>query len=210
MSDNKMLRNILLLAADEDFSLTKNTSSENIVFSSEYLQWEADFLASPNLTSRKHTKWKKYLQTAACIVLVLSMTFGAGIASGPQVKAAMAKWLDPSPPPTSTGMEVSVQLSGTSAGVFTSEKFACVDENGDTLRYWYQNTGDSLCSLQLFKVGTFGDKQLGEPIVIEPGDADYGTYENPNNDVFYLRVTCIDSSGGNIQGTLRADQYDMS
>lgn len=210
MNTNDPIRQALLDAAEEEFRLALVNSPEQPAFSARYLAWEKKFLRDPIAFSKRSLRpvWKTVLRSAACFLLVVSLSFGAGIFAGPQVWATVSGWFDSSPAPTATGLEVSIQLDGPHGSVYTSEKFTCVEENGSTLRYWYQNNGTSTCTLQLYRVGFFGNKALGEAIPIEPGDNAVGIYENPGNDVFYLRVTCVDGYGAYINGTLRADQYN--
>lgn len=101
--------------------------------------------------------------------------------------AALSGWGAPDPAPTPTGLSVFVQLGGTHGTVYTSERFTCVAENGSTLRYWYQNTGASTCTLQLYRVGLFRDELAEAPLTIGPGEDAVGLYKAPGNDTYYLR-----------------------
>lgn len=210
MNTNDPIRQALLDAAEEEFHQALAHAPDTPAFSARYLAWEKKFLRDPIAFSKRSLRpvWKTVLRSAACFLLVVSLSFGTGIFAGPQVWATVSGWFDSSPAPTATGLEVSIQLDGPHGSVYTSEKFACVEENGSTLRYWYHNTGTSPCTLQLYKVNALRDEYAGEAIRIAPGESASGTYTNPENDVFYLRVTCIDGNGSCVSGTLRADQYD--
>lgn len=210
MNPNDPIRQALLDAAEEDFRQALAHAPDAPGFSVRYQAWEEKFLRDPTGFSKRTLRpvWKTVLRWAACFLFVVSLSFGAGIFAGPQVWATVSGWFDSSPAPTATGLEVSIQLDGPHGCVYTSEKFACVAENGSTLRYWYQNNGTSTCTLQLYRIGFFGGEAVGDSIPIEPGDDAVGIYENPGNDTFYLRVTCVDGYGAYINGTLRADQYN--
>lgn len=209
MNKNDPIRQALLDAAEEDLRQALAGPPAQPAFSARYLAWEKKFLRDPIGFSKRtmRPRWQAALRWVACFLLVVSLSFGAGIFAGPQVWATVSGWIDSSHVPTATGLEVSIQLDGPHGCVYTSEKFACVAENGSTLRYWYQNNGTSNCTLQLYRVGFFGDEAIGEAISIAPGDSADGLYENPGNDTYYLRVTSMDGYGAYVNGTLRADQY---
>lgn len=56
-------------------------------------------------------------------------------------------------------------------------------------------TGSRRLSLRRNALGPMADEAL------------FLAYENPGNDTFYLRVTCVDGCGSDVNGNLRADQY---
>ncbi len=207
MNTNEPIRQALLDAAEEDLRQALADPPEQAPFSARYLAWEKKFLRNPAGFSKRPllVAGKKWLRFAACFLLLLSLSFGGGLLAGPQVRAAVSGWLDATP--TETGLAVSIHLTGPHGSVYTSERFACVQENGSTLRYWYQNNGTSICTVQLYRVGFFGESPVGETISVPPGKDDDAFYENPGNDTFYLRVTCVDGCGADVNGNLRADQY---
>lgn len=210
MDPNDPIRQALLDAADKDLRQALAETPEDPAFSPKYLAWEQKFLRDPRGTARRRgrPRWQGVVRRVACFLLVGSMSLGTALFAGPQVLAALSGWGDPDPAPTPTGLSVSVQLGGTHGTVYTSERFTCVAENGSTLRYWYQNTGASTCTLQLYRVGLFRDEPAEAPLTIGPGEDAVGLYEDPGNDTYYLRVTCVDGSEASVSGSLRADQYN--
>lgn len=210
MKHDDPIRQALLDAAEEDLREALDRTPDTPAFSADYRAWENAFLRDPVKTAKRARQpfKKPWLRFVACFLLVASLSFGTGLFAGPQVLAALSGWGDPDPAPTPTGLSVSVQLGGTHGTVYTSERFTCVAENGSTLRYWYQNTGTSTCTLQLYRVGLFRDEPAEAPLTISPGEDAVGLYEDPGNDTYYLRVTCVDGSEASVSGSLRADQYD--
>ena len=100
---------------------------------------------------------------------------------------------------------ITIQLSGEGGGFYTSEHFACVKENGDQLSYAFQNNGTEACYVSLYKVGLLGGyKKVTESILIQPGETGHGSYEDPGNETYCIRISS--QFGGGIYGTLDAVQ----
>ena len=78
-------------------------------------------------------------------------------------------------------------------------------ENGDQLSYAFQNKGTEACYVSLYKVGLLGGyKKVTESILIQPGETGHGTYEDPGNETYCIRISS--QFGGGICGTLDATQ----
>lgn len=155
---------------------------------------------------REAKHWRAPLRSAACFLLVLLVTFGAVLAFSPEARAAVSNQLGYEsvgvPLPAGT---VTIQLSGEGGGFYTSEHFACVKENGNCLTYSFQNKGTEACYVSLYKVGLFGGyKKVTESLLIQPGETGQGTYEDPGNETYCIRVSS--QFGGGIYGTLDAAQ----
>lgn len=179
-------------------------------FSPAYQRWERKLLRDPDRLVRqsRRPRWQKVLRSAACLLLAAVLTFGTVMVVSPSARATVAEHLGIVKEVRLPGVEVTVQLGGVGGCVYTSEKFACVRENGNVLRYGFKNTGEEPCTMQLYKVGLFGDKCVGEAIPIDVGDDAYGTYQDPGNDTFYIRITSV--MGGNVSGSMKASQMKMS
>lgn len=155
---------------------------------------------------RKANHWKSHLRSAACFLLVLLVTFGAVLALSPEARAVVSNQLGYEsvgvPLPAGT---VTIQLSGEGGGFYTSEHFACVKENGNRLVYSFQNKGAEASYVSLYKVGLFGGyKKVTESLLIQPGETEQGTYEDPGNGTYCIRISS--QFGGGIYGTLDAVQ----
>ena len=158
------------------------------------------------LEPREASRWKAWLRSAACFLLVLIVTIGAVLALSPEARAVVSNQLgyDPVGIPLPAG-NITIQLSGEGGGFYTSEHFACVKENGDQLSYAFQNKGTEACYVSLYKVGLLGGyKKVTESILIQPGETGHGTYEDPGNETYCIRVSS--QFGGGIYGTLDAAQ----
>ena len=109
------------------------------------------------LEPREASRWKAWLRSAACFLLVLLVTFGAVLALSPEARAAVSNQLgyESVGIPLPAG-NITIQLSGEGGGFYTSEHFACVKENGDQLSYAFQNKGTEACYVSLYKVGLLG------------------------------------------------------
>lgn len=158
------------------------------------------------LEPREASRWKAWLRSAACFLLVLLVTFGAVLALSPEARAAVSNQLgyESVGVPLPAG-NITIQLSGEGGGFYTSEHFACVKENGDQLSYAFQNNGTEACYVSLYKVGLLGGyKKVTESILIQPGETGHGSYEDPGNETYCIRVSS--QFGGGICGTLDATQ----
>ena len=128
------------------------------------------------LEPREASRWKAWLRSAACFLLVLLVTFGAVLALSPEARAAVSNQLgyESVGIPLPAG-NITIQLSGEGGGFYTSEHFACVKENGDQLSYAFQNKGTEACYVSLYKVGLLGGyKKVTESILIQPGETGHG------------------------------------
>ncbi len=155
---------------------------------------------------RKASPWKAHLRSAACFLLVLLVTFGAVLAFSPEARAVVSNQLgyESVGVPLPAG-NITIQLSGEGGGFYTSEHFACVKENGNRLVYSFQNKGAEASYVSLYKVGLFGGyKKVTESLLIQPGETEQGTYEDPGNGTYCIRVSS--QFGGGIYGTLDAVQ----
>ena len=155
---------------------------------------------------REASRWKTQLRSAACFLLVLLVTFGVVLAFSPEARAAVSNQLgyESVGVPLPAG-SITIQLSGEGGGFYTSEQFACVKENGNLLSYSFQNKGTEACYVSLSKVGLFGGyKKVTESILIQPGETGQGSYEEPGNGTYCIRVSS--QFGGGIYGTLDATQ----
>lgn len=204
------IRQALLDAAEADYWQALASAPE-IPFSAQYLRWEGRFLDHPVSMAKGafRTPWQRVLRTAACFVLVLSLSFGTLMAGSPHVRAVVATWIGIIDQTSITEIDVTIYLSGSGGCVYTSETFHCVEENGNTLQYWFENTGTDSCSVQLYRVGFPRDQYAGEAITVNAGEDSSGVYRNPGNGIFYLRVTCTSGIGSEMNGTLRAVQIDL-
>lgn len=117
----------------------------------------------------------------------------------------------PSATPTAT------KLGGTPSAVeydqniaceaqFVSSTFTCVETNGNSLRYWFDNTADSNCSVELYRKGILRDTKVSS-MAVSPNDpgGKANVLKNPGNDTYYFVLYSAD--GGLIQGHLRANQF---
>lgn len=207
LTERQAIRRALLDAAALD--LQEADGLDVPPFSPAYQRWERKFLRDPDRLVRqaRRPRWQKVLRSAACLLLAAVLTFGTVMVVSPSARAAVAEHLGIVKEVRLPGVEVTVQLSGVGGCVYTSEKFACIRENGNVLRYGFKNTGEEACTMQLYKVGRFGDKRVGEAIPIAAGADAYGTWQEPGNDTFYIRITSV--SGGNVSGAMKASQMRM-
>lgn len=66
--------------------------------SPRYLAWEKKFLAAPFAFAKKHARpvWQRFLRTAACVLLAVSVAFGGLMAASPTARAwvqqIIAQW----------------------------------------------------------------------------------------------------------------------
>lgn len=89
MNDDHLIRQALLDAAGEDFSLALAGQRDAPPFSHKYLTWEKKFLRNPVAFAQRALRplWKTALRSAACFLLVVSLSFGTLMAVSPQARA---------------------------------------------------------------------------------------------------------------------------
>ncbi len=92
-------------------------------------------------------------------------------------------------------------------GSFTTERFTCAKDGGNSLRFWYRNDSEGECVIRLYRVGLFGSSEVKKITVAAGGAPVYEVYSNPGGATFYMTITCI--TGGAISGQLRANQLDL-
>lgn len=90
-TDN-LIRQALLEAADRELA---QLDAEELSFSEDYLLWEKKFLQDPQGMTRKKLRplWSRALRTAACFLLVVSLSFGAVMVGSPQARAWVRFWV---------------------------------------------------------------------------------------------------------------------
>jgi hypothetical protein len=67
---------------------------EDSDFSPQYLAWENKFLRNPQAFAQRALRplWKTVLRSAACFLLVVSLSFGSLMAFSPQARAWVGSW----------------------------------------------------------------------------------------------------------------------
>lgn len=202
--EERLLRQALLRAAEADDAQRLADAPEPPPFSPAYQKWERKFLKNPaHLAKKVHRpRWQKALQTAACFLLVLGLMGGTVLIASPSARAALANYMGyevigfdhPS-------QDLTIQLSGVGSGFYTSEPFSCVEENGNLLRYSFQNNGTDACYVYLSRFRWIGgQKRVTDLILVEPGETGSGTYEDPGNGTYCVRIQS--ETGGSINGSL--------
>lgn len=105
-----------------------------------------------------------------------------------------------------------VQVYGNDAlssdAVFETEAFTCTDGNGNSLRYRFQNTGASSCTVQLYEQTHLGLEEAQESFPVAAGEEKDLVFPAPGSTTFKIRVTATD--GGVISGKLSAEQLDLT
>lgn len=92
MNQDPLIRQALLDAALADFH--QIAPAEPLAFSLKYLTWEKKFLRNPAAFAQRALRplWKTALRSAACFLLVVSLSFGTLMAVSPQARAWVASW----------------------------------------------------------------------------------------------------------------------
>ena len=92
MNDDLLIRQALLDAALADFD--QADLPEVSSFSTKYLTWEKKFLRNPQTFAQRTLRpmWQTALRSAACFLLVVSLSFGSLMAFSPQARAWVASW----------------------------------------------------------------------------------------------------------------------
>ena len=133
--------------------------------------------------------------TAACAVAVLLCGV---LAAEPDVI------IDSTPRPRAVVYDNTISATDSS---FTTDRFTCAKDGGNSLRFWFRNDGEGECVIRLYKVGLFGSSEVKKITVTAGGAPVYEVYSNPGGATFYMTVTCV--TGGAISGQLRAAQRDF-
>ena len=92
MKEDLLIRQALLDAALADYGTAGLLEAPS--FSTKYLAWEKKFLRNPLAFAQRALRpvWKTALRSAACFLLVASLSFGSLMAFSPQARAWVASW----------------------------------------------------------------------------------------------------------------------
>ena len=92
MNDDLLIRQAMLDAALADFPQADLPEAPS--FSPKYLAWERKFLRSPQAFAQRTLRpmWQTTLRSAACFLLVVSLSFASLMAFSPQARAWVASW----------------------------------------------------------------------------------------------------------------------
>ena len=92
MNDDLLIRQALLDAALADFHQADLPEAPS--FSPKYLAWEKKFLRNPQAFAQRALRpvWQTALRSAACFLLVVSLSFGSLMAFSPQARAWVTEW----------------------------------------------------------------------------------------------------------------------
>lgn len=137
---------------------------------------------------------KKLLTLLLSLVLLAGLTACAGTDPGPASEAAP--------------VQVYGNESLSSSAVFDTVAFTCTEGNGDALRYAFQNTGDSPCTVQLYEKTNLGLTEVQEAFPVAAGEENEQVFSDPGGRTFQIRVTATD--GGVVAGALQAEQLDLT
>lgn len=94
MKHNDPIRQALLDAAEEDLREALDRTPDAPAFSADYRAWETTFLRDPVKTARRslRPRWQAVLRSAACFLLIASMSLGALMSLSPQARAWVKAW----------------------------------------------------------------------------------------------------------------------
>ena len=92
MNDDLLIRQALLDAALADYGTSGLLEAPS--FSTKYLAWEKKFLRNPQAFAQRALRplWKTALRSAACFLLVVSLSFGSLMAFSPEARAWVVSW----------------------------------------------------------------------------------------------------------------------
>ena len=92
MNDDLLIRQALLDAALADYGTAGLLEAPS--FSTKYLAWEKKFLRNPQAFAQRALRpvWQTALRSAACFLLVVSLSFGSLMAFSPQARAWIVSW----------------------------------------------------------------------------------------------------------------------
>lgn len=93
-AENRVLQNILLDVVASEFS-EELSDPQPVVMSPHFKKQMEAMLKDPNGWAKRRERpvWKRFLQTAASIVLVCSLSLGALMVASPTVRAAVVNWV---------------------------------------------------------------------------------------------------------------------
>lgn len=98
-------------------------------------------------------------------------------------------------------------------GEYVTSQFLLSKNEENTIRYWYENKGDTDVILRLYRSGLFGDRKLVSHQIIPVGEGRDGTYTITNaidREAVY-QVTLNPATTANyLNGTLRVTQVKDS
>lgn len=91
---DRMIRQALLAAAEADCQQVMAQTTEELSPSPAYQRWTRRFLKNPlaELRRTRRPVWKRVMRSAACILLILSLSFGTLMAVSPDARAWVIKW----------------------------------------------------------------------------------------------------------------------
>ncbi|MEG0321857.1 MAG: hypothetical protein RR606_06660, partial [Oscillospiraceae bacterium] len=95
----ELVRRALLDVNYQDYEQA-STQADTIAYtpSLRYKAWEKKFLAAPFAVAKRHARpaWQRFLRTAACVILAVSVAFGGLVATSPTARAwvqqIVAQW----------------------------------------------------------------------------------------------------------------------
>lgn len=92
--ENSILRDILLEAAEKEFS-QELFEHEQVNVSSRFIREMESMVYNPNRWAKRHKRprWKKILNIAASIALACSLSLGTLMIFSPTVRAAIVEWV---------------------------------------------------------------------------------------------------------------------
>lgn len=149
---------------------------------------------------------KKVCAMFLSLLMLLSVSSVACAANVPEAETDTSTFT--LPPAVEPLALVYVNDNLSSSAVFETQYFSCVSGNGNSLRYWFQNTGSSSCTVQLYKKTALGDAYTQAPFTVAAGKQKSQVFSNPGSKTFKIKVTATD--GGVISGKLRANQLDLT
>lgn len=137
-----------------------------------------------------------------CLFLSLAMLLGLS-------STALASTPPEFSPIAPMGIVYPQETVSASNGFFRSTDFSCTSNGGDSLRYWFQNTGTTTCTVSLYKK-TLLSYSLVSSMTVSPSDPGGNTriYRNCGTSTYYLYITS--ANGAPIHGYLKAAQRNYS
>ena len=94
-------------------------------------------------------------------------------------------------------------------GFFESGDFACTSSGGDSLRYWFKNTGNELCTVTLYKKTILG-YAFASSMTVSPSDPGGKSEILRNCGTKTYKIKITSQYGGTIRGTLKVAQRNVS
>lgn len=149
---------------------------------------------------------KKVCAMFLSLLMLLSVSSVACAANVPEAETDTSTFT--LPPAVEPLALVYVNDNLSSSAVFETQYFSCVSGNGNSLRYWFQNTGSSSCTVQLYEKTYLGLTEVQEAFPVAAGEENEQVFPDPGGRTFQIRVTATD--GGVVAGALRAEQLDLT